>query len=429
MKSRPLFRRTLFSLATIVTVTLANDLAMAKQPALRETVTIGDVEIDTARPPAPLVTNCKLGLVITTFFSGQVVHVAKEHLYETRATITPGGDYLLMFPEGEHYGGELDKGKVNDMIAYRSSDQGQTWTGPKVAFDIEYNQHGFIPLIPRGTRRIYAFGTQPIPLKREGRENCPIGYRYSDDDGRNWSKVTLIRPANDPGFKGMSVMRMCETDAGTWLLGSHEANWNTSPLTTRQYVLRSEDRGKSWNAVPGPRPGGWNVKGYGRMDEGRPIDLGGGKIMLLIRTPTGRLWASWSEDDGKTWTKPKPTALVHPDAPPMLFKHPDGQTLIAFHHNRHSGGHFVPADRGETWVSLSTDQGHTWSEPRFVFANALAPTSEKEFFNHQCSYLDAFADGDTINIFFPHQWKRALHVKIKASDLAKLPTKEELVGE
>ena len=41
--------------------------------------------------------------------------------------------------------------------------KGKTWTGPKIAFDIDYSQHGFIPLIPHNSRRIYAFGTQPIP--------------------------------------------------------------------------------------------------------------------------------------------------------------------------------------------------------------------------------------------------------------------------
>ncbi len=412
--------------AQLVCGTAPTTCAAAEPPALKGTVIVAGIAIDTATPPAPLVTNRELGLVTTPAVDGHIVHTAKTHLYETRATITPKGDYLLMFPEGEHYGGKLNKGKVNRMVAYRSRDKGKNWTGPKVAFDIDYNQHGFIPLIPRGSKRLYAFGTQPIPSLREGRENCPIGFRYSDDDGRNWSKVTLIRPQNDPNFKGMSVMRMCETDEGTWLLGSHEADWTTSPLTTRQYVLRSEDRGKTWNVVPGARPGGWNVHGYWRMDEGRPINLGGGHVMLLIRTPTGWLWGSWSDDDGKTWTKPKPTSLVHPDAPPMLFKHPDGKTLIALHHNRHSGGHFVPADRSETWVSLSRDRGHTWSKPRFLLANALAPTEEKQFFNHQCSYFDAFADGETLHLFFPHQWKRALHLTIDAADLEKLPTKGEL---
>ncbi len=394
---------------------------------LAKTIQVGGVTFDPASPPKPLVLRRRIGLVTAPAVDGQLVHESKRNLFETRATITPGGDYLLMFPEGQHYGGH--KGKVNNMIAYRSSDKGKTWTGPKAAFDIDYAQHGFIPLIPRGTKRIYAFGTQPIEGKREGNENCPIGFRWSDDDGRTWSKVTLIRPTNNPDFLGMSVMRMCETDAGTWLLGSHEGRWKRTPkgpVGTRAYVLRSEDKGKTWTVHPKPRPGGWYLEKFDRMDEPRPINLGGGKAMILARSCEGHLFEIRSDDDGRTWSKPKPTALVHPDAPPMLFHHPDGKTLIAFHHNRHSGGHFKQTDRSEIWVSLSADQGRTWSEPRFVFANALAPGRQSDWYNHQCSYLDAFADGEDLHLFIPHRWKRALHLRLKASDLKKLPTKAQI---
>ncbi len=395
--------------------------------ALAKTIRVGGVEFDPRSPPTPLVLERDLGLVTVPAVNGQIVHEAKKNLFETRATKTPGGDYLLLFPDGAHYGGR--KGKVNTMTAYRSSDRGKTWSGPTVAFDIEYSQHGFIPLTPRGTKRIYAFGTQPIEGKREGRENCPIGYRYSDDDGHTWSDITLIRPVNDPGFLGMSVMRMCETEAGTWLVGSHEGRWTGKPgipVITRQYMLRSEDRGKTWTVHPAPRPGGWHADGFERMDEGRPIDLGGAKVLMMSRTPEGHLWAAWSEDDGKTWTQPRPTSLVHPDAPPMLFRHPDGKRLVAFHHNRHSGRHFKSEDRSEIWASLSADDGRTWSEPRFVFANALAATSKSAWHDHQCSYLDAFTDDGTFQIFVPHRWKRALHLTLDADELERLPTRDAL---
>ena len=48
------------------------------------------------------------------------------------------------------------------MVAYRSADRGKTWTGPKTAWKLPYNQHGFVPLVPRGSKRLYAFGTEPI---------------------------------------------------------------------------------------------------------------------------------------------------------------------------------------------------------------------------------------------------------------------------
>ncbi len=378
-----------------------------------------------------------LGLLTVDAVEGQVVHRTQTRILETRATITPKGDYLLMFPEGDHYAKSKGE-KINSMMACRSTDHGKTWSAPAVAYDIPYGQHGFIPLIPRGTKRIYCFGTQPIPGKwtwEDGkRENAPIGWRTSDDDGHTWSDVQLIEPVNDPGFMGMSVMRMTETDAGTWLLGSHLADWSVKPFTTQQYLLRSEDKGKTWTVLPNARPKGWIAEGFNRMDEGRPLNLGGGRVLFMSRTPQGHLFTAWSKDDGKTWTEPAPSTLVHPDAPPMLFPLSDGKTLVAFHHNKvpvtGNGELSDKAElmkmRSEVWASLSTDEGRTWSEPRFVLANAVAPVHAVSGFNSQCSYLDAFTDDGVMHLFMPHRWQQVLHLTIKESDFSKLPTRAGL---
>jgi hypothetical protein len=266
------------------------------------------------------------------------------------------------------------------------------------------------------------------------RENAAIGFRWSDDDGRTWSPVKLIAPQNDPGFRGMSVMRMTETDAGTWLVGSHTADWSTKPFTTRQYLLRSEDRGETWAVLPGPRPGGWFAEGLDRMDEGRPLNLGGGRVLLMSRTPQGHLFTAWSKDDGRTWTRPAPSTLVHPDAPPMLFPLSDGKTLAAFHHHkvpRHGNRELDDKSenmkvRSELWVATSTDEGHTWSEPRFVLANAAEPGLAVGAWNYQCSYLDGFTEDGTLHLFLPHRWQQVLHLTITESALATLPTQAEL---
>ena len=411
--------------------------------ALLEQIEIGvtkPIVISQQSPPSGFVFDAELGLLRHNSLQGQVVHKAKDGvrgLFETRAVRTPKGDLLLMFPEGNHYA--AGGGKVNDLVAYRSSDNGRTWNGPTIGFDIDYSQHGFIPLIPRGSTRIYAFGTQPIPSaysRENGRhENTPIGFRWSDDDGHTWSKATLIKPVNDPGFLGMSVTRMCETDSGTWILGSHAADWSKKPLTTQQYLLRSEDRGKTWTLIPGKRPGGWFAKDFNRMDEGRPIHLGNDEVFFMARTPSGKIWTTRSMDDGKTWPTPQPSSQIHPDAPPMVFHLTDGKTLISLHHNRHIKSQYDGLhgkmdgmkDRSEIWYSLSSDGGRSWTEPRFMFANATVPNPEKNgWFNHNVSYLDAVIDNGMIHIFCPHLWNRAIHMTIAEKDLAKLPTVRQL---
>ncbi len=407
---------------------------------IADTVRIRLQEIPSATLPGGLLLDAKLALARHPALRGQVVHMARnEHqrLYETRSTITPNGDYLLMFPDGLHYGHAGTK--VNEMLAYRSRDKGQSWLGPEVAFDIDYNQHGFIPLQPAGSRRLYAFGTQPqwgLYSRQDGlHENAPIGYRYSEDDGHTWSEVRLIRPDNDPGFLGMSVMRMCETERGTWLLGTHEGDWSYKPLLTRQYVLRSEDRGASWELVPGKRHGGWHAGPLGRMDEGRPIAAGGDEVYLLARTPTGRLWDSRSLDDGRTWSEFQPTSMINPDAPPMLFPLSDGQTWVNLHHNVHSQSTYEGLhgkmegmkDRGQLWASLSRDNGRTWSEPGFLCTMARQPVvGANAFFNYQCSYVDGFADPPWLHLFMPQGWNRVLHLTIAEDQLSALPTAQEL---
>ena len=61
-----------------------------------------------------------------------------------------------------------------------------------------------------------------------------IGYFYSDDDRYTWTGPELINPKNDPGFTGISVMRMCKTNKGTWLIGAHEGYHYDKPVITNQ---------------------------------------------------------------------------------------------------------------------------------------------------------------------------------------------------
>ncbi|HBC88659.1 MAG TPA: hypothetical protein DCZ94_17070 [Lentisphaeria bacterium] len=408
---------------------------------LQKNISVGGKNIDLSNLPYGMVADGELGLLLASNeMSGKVIHENPyAGIYETRATVTPKGDYLLMFPDAlpgtvrqsgknGHYA--ASKTKTNNLIAYRSSDKGKSWKGPSMPLNIDYNMHSFIPLIPRNSQRIYAFGTQPRWDKFNGVENAAIGFRYSDDDGFTWSDVTFIEPVNDSDFQAMSAMRMCETDRGTWILGAHagtpffKQEDGSMTTCTRQYLIRSEDKGKTWTVLPDKRPNGWFAEGFNRMDEGRPINIGNGEVYFMSRTCEGHLWSSRSLDDGKTWSKLAPTPLVHPDAPPMLFHLGDGKTLAAFHHNSHTGSHFndnAMRDRGQLWISLSRDGGMTWSKPRFVLSNIVAPDGTGAWCEDNCSYIDLFSDNGVLNIFMPHRWRRCLHIQMEESAIEMLP--------
>lgn len=399
-------------------------------------ISIAGHEMGLGSLPYGLVHRTNLGILLNDSMATRRIHI-DEFVCHPRAIKTASGDFLLMFAAGPmHYAWAGKARKGNDMFIRRSSDGGASWSEPQIAWELPYSQHAAILFRPKTTGdRLYAFGTEPRPDVYDGVENAAIGFRFSEDDGRTWSGVKIIEPVNDPAFRGMSAMRMCETQSGAWLLGSHAGEWSGTEgvdrrVRTRQYVLRTEDQGATWQLLPGASPNGWFAGGYDRMDEGRPIHLGDDKVLLMVRTPAGYLWELRSNDAGKTWSTPAPTPLAHPDAPPMLF-HLDEKTLVAFHHNRNVQGMFSHENRTELWFSLSENNGLTWSEPRFVLANTAQPAVLSGWggATPMVSYADLLVDGDDLHLFIDHQMRQILHVRFTRQTLLACPTRTELFHE
>jgi predicted neuraminidase len=167
------------------------------------------------------------------------------------------------------------------------------------------------------------------------------------------------------------------------------------------------------------------------MLEGLIVGLGEKSAAMFTRTSEGHVWVLRSEDDGRSWSDPRPTPLIHPDAPPMIFplrRKPGGgaSELIALIHNRPAGHAWkiVGRDRQDLWCCRSTDGGRTWTEPRFVMADAAeSPRGRKEV-----SYCDLLVDGDVLHLLLDHQKRQILHVRFTLSDLEKLPTKAEITS-
>ncbi len=381
--------------------------------------------------PPNLVSHPDLGVITHAGAQIERIHL-DDFVCHPRAIVLPNGEMLLFHAAGPlHYGWARLGPKGNDMLLRRRKND--TWSDPVQPWTLPYSQHAAIPFIPRGSSTLYAFGTEPKPGHYDGEENAAIGFRRSEDDGKTWSAVTLIRPINALDFQAMSAMRMCETTDGTWLLGAHAGEWSGQEgvdrkVVTRQFLLRSTDQGQTWTLQPGAWPDGWYVKNYNRMDEGRPIALADNRVLLMVRTPTGYLWELRSNDGGASWTEPRPTTLAHPDAPPMLFHLADGKTLAAFHHNKNLPGHMSHENRTELWASLSKDDGLTWSEPRFLLANAAEPAILGGWGGStpMVSYADLVERNGTLHLFVDHQMRQILHLRFTEQLLRELPTRADL---
>lgn len=342
-----------------------------------------------------------------------------------RVCETPGGDFLLMCPAGIcHQWG--NRHRVNEIVAYRSKDRGATWQGPTSPWQVDYPQHAGSLFVPKEGKRIVCFGADYHPDYLQLPHAGIIGMRESWNDGYAWSEVRRIVPENAPHLRGVGHMQPCQTESGAWLLGTYTI---PEPVegqrTDRQFVLRSVDGGETWTAYSNADNSGlaWNAKGS--TMEGVPIDLGGGRIDLYLRTDEGRIWRSRSLDDGVTWSAPEPTSLKHPDAPPMVFKLPDGK-LLALTHNR--GVVVEPGvanrNRHALWGLVSQDLGETWSEPRLVAANAALDGGDRVL--REVSYASLLVDGETLHVFLDRSKRQILQLSFTLEELQRMPREEEL---
>jgi hypothetical protein len=248
-----------------------------------------------------------------------------------------------------------------------------------------------------------------------------LGIRYSDDDGHTWSDVTLVRPTNDPNFLGISAMKPVETARGTWLWGSHTEPYHNrstgghGEIVTEQYVLRSEDQGATWQVYPCPSPHGGLPGRVGmahpRCEEATFAALPDGLVFAALRTIEGHVWSTVSADDGLSWAPAISTGLAHPCAPAPVFRLSDGRLLMFTHNNSYESRTRWVQSRDKLWVSLSEDDGATWSKPRF-----LVETPTPDMLSGVC-YPDLLQDGAKLHILVDHHFRDTLYIRMSVNEL------------
>jgi predicted neuraminidase len=159
----------------------------------------------------------------------------------------------------------------------------------------------------------------------------------SSDEGRTWSKPRRL-PEN---ILGPTKNKPIQLRDGSILCPSSSEH----PLWT-VHVERTSDLGKTWQHTAPLNDG----KQFAAI---QPTILAypSGRIQILCRSRQGRITESWSEDEGKTWSRMQATELPNPNSGIDAVMLKDGRALLVYNH--------TDKDRSALSVAVSAD-GKNW---------------------------------------------------------------------
>lgn len=219
--------------------------------------------------------------------------------------------------------------------------------------------------------------------------------KRSSDNGHTWSVAEKL-PTD---ILGPIKNKAITLKDGTILSGS-----STEHQGWRVHFERSTDGGKTWKST-GPIHDGKEVGAI------QPTILihGNGKLQALNRTRgKGKIYETWSNDDGLTWSKLKPTSLPNPGSGIDAVTLKDGRHLLVYNHVNKAG--IATSARSPLNVAISKD-GMEWEA-------ALVLENEKGEYSYPA--LIQSKDGK-VHITYTWNRKKIRYVEVDVSKLVLSP--------
>lgn len=181
-----------------------------------------------------------------------------------------------------------------------------------------------------------------------------------------------LRITDEPNYYVMNNDRVVRLSSGRLVapLALHPSEGTRETWSPRGHALcyLSDDDGRTWfpssDILDPPdeaSPSGFQEPGV--------VELRGGRVWMFIRTGSGFLWQSFSEDGGDSWSAATQTDIATPTSPASVKRIPDTRDLLMVW-NDHSGRHPFPAGkRTPLCTAVSRDEGATWSPSRALETN------------------------------------------------------------
>lgn len=298
------------------------------------------------------------------------------------------GTLKVFFNQRDEYVGSLS-----------SSDGGATWSQPRREFDVSGTTAHAIQVLRdrRGQLHVFYLVIEGSGRKLNVDRFLDIWQCTTTGDGARWTGPRRIYHGAVGALRGI-----VQTDAGRIVLPFSTAAPRRlpGPPTGSFYTtaIYSDDDGRSWREtaveLTSPCTEGYNGGNYGAV-EPTIVQLVDGRLWMLIRTQTGRLYESFSTD-GADWSPAAPSRFYSSNSPAMLRRLDDGRLLLAWNNAqvppRHQG-QGVYGGRDALHAALSDDDGRTWRGFREVYRDPTRHRSSELRNDRGTAYPDAVDAG------------------------------------
>ena len=284
------------------------------------------------------------------------------------------GDFVLledgriMFVYSHFYAGRGGDFDPASLAARFSNDGGLTWSRedePIIPNEGDRNVMS-VSLLRLNTGEI-AFFYSRINSKKD---TDPV-MRLSTDEGRTWSDPIQIIPDQEIGYYILNNDRVVQLTSGRLVapMAQHYGlgwkKWDTAIGHLMCYL--SDDNGGTWRRSRTTLTPPTSAKGEPVMlQEPGVVELKDGRLMMFVRTDQNCQYLSYSSDQGESWSQPIPSQIRSPRSPASIERiHKTGDLLLVWNDNAQTGtpkaGRRTPFN-----VALSKDEGKTWQNVKVL---------------------------------------------------------------
>jgi predicted neuraminidase len=330
---------------------------------------------------------------ISTTQAGAVVQ--SEFIYETASFPSAHASTIVGTNAGliaAWFGGTREG--ASDVGIWLSRRQGSSWSAPvEVATGRQSDgtRHPcWNPVLFQMPDRTLALFYKVGPSPREWWGMV----RTSRDGGSTWSDARRL----PDGILGPIKNKPITLADGAVLSPSSIESPDPDNVWRVQFE-RSGDSGSTW-ATARPRP----PAGGTRIDAIQPAILvhPGGRLQAVGRSRSGRIFETWSDDGGRTWSALALTSLPNPNSGIDAVTLRDGRHLVVYNH--------TPRGRSPLNVAVSRD-GRAWE---------AALVLEREPGEYSYPAVIQTADG-LVHVTYTWQRQRIRHVTIDPAKLRSAP--------